>query len=926
MSTSSIRKLVMINTGVYGYAEIDLQGSAHLAGDNNRGKTSLINVFQFFYVDDWNIMRFPNSNEETRRYYFNENSYILLEVETPSGIKLVGLRGLGPQKSYDYERFVVSGPYERDGFMDGERLRAWEDISQNHLAPRVVKPQTKLVLDRKELRNAFTGSGDSAGVRLELAPPANNDAFVRIFLNLLSLKRTKEADLKGMILDSLGAEIEKRTLNLAMEFSPLSKGIQNHAHQLKLIEGAESEGRKLERDHRALKSLVAGLPTDWVRLNEGLYQGIVSLRGQAEALEGTCETAGERLNVISRERREVADAIEKMKRQRTEAETNLVTLDRHADTFFGFDERAIHDRPRTLESLLEPLRGQLAVQTGAGSRKEIEGRLRELEAKRAQKEAFLANPKASWSARLLGECDDSQRASVLRLIHPDLLTLPEGSDGVVIKDEGRIFRTIAELDARVKDGVYEDAGIRLNLRSIPVPKEGVFDPVMVERDIEGIRAEEAKLHAVLKEVASLEALKREVQALDAQWKEAIAHEALYKEWRTREESRPEYDRKLREAEESLASLGNQKETLDSEIRELEDRIRESRDMARGRHKSADAMKAELAAFQALQDPNWDLPDPETVGDIPGPEDIGPLVEDYRTRFQKANNHFDMVTRGLALLQTNLGSLLPGADMDEIMRNLADQLDSLPERKKNRMDEKTALVGQASRSFADFYRGFENVKSWVGTLNKGLTEVQVSDLRSVEIRLVPTSQAGIIADLADAQTSPLFAADRLDEAVKRIVDRMEDKQTFALEEMFGLHIKVVKANGETKLYDKLDTESTGTAMTFKVVLIARMLREVAKMRGTRSIRLPLFVDEADTLDDLNRTTILNLAEKLGFGVIMASPNALPAHRVYLLHATNGRTWITLEDEHLLLEREADEVSPADAMAPDELEAADATPNP
>jgi hypothetical protein len=493
----------MINTGVYGYAEIDLQGSTHLAGDNNRGKTSLINVFQFFYADDWSIMRFPNSNEETRRYYFNENSYILIEVETPGGIKLVGLRGLGPQKSHEYERFVVSGPYERDGFMDGERLRSWEDISQNHLAPRVVKPQTKLVLDRKELRNAFTGSGDSAGVRLELAPPTNNDAFVRIFLNLLSLKRTKEADLKGMILDSLGAEIEKRTLNLAMEFSPLSKGIQNHAHKLKLIDGAEPEGRKLERDHRALRTLIAGLPTDWVRLNEGLYQGILSLRGQAETLEETCESAGERLNVVSREGREVADAIEKMKRQRTEAETNLVTLDRQADTFFGLEEWAIKDRPRTLESLLEPLRGQLAVQTGTGSRKEIEGRLRDLEAKRTQKEAILANPKASWSERLMGECDDAQRASALRLIHPDLMTLPEGPDGVVIKDEERIFRTIAELDARVKDGIYEDAGIRVNLRPIPVPKEGVFDPVLLERDIEALRAEEAKLHAVLKEVANL---------------------------------------------------------------------------------------------------------------------------------------------------------------------------------------------------------------------------------------------------------------------------------------------------------------------------------------------------------------------------------------------------------------------------------------
>jgi len=58
-----------------------------------------IHAFRFFFVDDWNLMRFDAkySKDETRRYYFKENSYILIEVDTPSGIKLVGLRGLGQQ-------------------------------------------------------------------------------------------------------------------------------------------------------------------------------------------------------------------------------------------------------------------------------------------------------------------------------------------------------------------------------------------------------------------------------------------------------------------------------------------------------------------------------------------------------------------------------------------------------------------------------------------------------------------------------------------------------------------------------------------------------------------------------------------------------------------------------------------------------------
>ena len=97
MKLGSLRKLILINTGVYEYAEVDLQGSTHLAGDNNTGKTSLISVFQFLYVDDWSRMRFSESDEATKKYYFKEHSYILIEVETPSGVKVVGFRGLGPQ-------------------------------------------------------------------------------------------------------------------------------------------------------------------------------------------------------------------------------------------------------------------------------------------------------------------------------------------------------------------------------------------------------------------------------------------------------------------------------------------------------------------------------------------------------------------------------------------------------------------------------------------------------------------------------------------------------------------------------------------------------------------------------------------------------------------------------------------------------------
>ncbi len=909
MKQSAIRKLLMINTGVYGYAEVDLQGSVHLAGDNNLGKTSLIHAFQFFFVDDWNLMRFDAkySKDETRRYYFKENSYILIEVDTPSGIKLVGLRGLGPQKNHEYERFVVSGAFEKAIFFDGDKLRDWEDISQNSLAPRVLKPQTKLILDRKELRNAMMGSGESAGVRIELAPPANYDAFVKMFLNLLTLKRATETDMKAMLLDSLGSEIELRALDLASHFTNLTKGIQAHGHSLKLLEDNESEARKLEKDYRTYRSLVAGLPEDWVRLNEGIYKGMHTLRGAAEALEARAEELGETLKVLLRDRREVYERIEVANRQKTQAETRLEQLDVEAAKFQELPLDQLRDKVRQLGDALEPLRGQLALQTSTKSRSDLDNRLQTLADSRKAKEVSLANPEASWSARILGECDEPQRETVIRFIRPEVLALPEGSGGVTIKDEDKLFREISDLHSRVKDGIYEDGAIRADLRSIRAPKSGVFDPIILEREIEAIQAEETQIRRLLAEVGSVEKLRREITGLESQWNAANREVILYQEWRAREAKRPSHSEDLQKAERELGQLGKERSRLEQGVFEMEGEIRESRETSRRKTGEADALKVEWEAHQVQQNQEWVLPESETVGDIPAPEDLKPLLEDYRKRLVESNSKLENIKVRMAALQTVLGSLVAGGEMDAAVAQIKEQMDTIPDRQKTLQDEKTALVSQASRRFADFYRGFESVKAWVSKLNRGLSEVQVSDLRSIEIKLVPSGQAGIIEGFVNSQTSPLFASDRVDEAVKRIVERMEEKQVFHLEDLFGIHIRVVKANGETKIYDKLDTESTGTAMTFKVVLIARMIRELAKMRGSSTIRLPLFVDEADTLDDPNRTTILNLAEKLGFGVVMASPNAVPAHRVYLLHASGGRTWITLDDEHLLLEREADETA-------------------
>ncbi len=90
-------RLILLRSGKYDYGEIELITPLHLIGPNNVGKTSLIAVLQFLYIDDQRSMHFSREMSETRKYYFpDQNSYILFECLTQTGYQVVGVQGLAP--------------------------------------------------------------------------------------------------------------------------------------------------------------------------------------------------------------------------------------------------------------------------------------------------------------------------------------------------------------------------------------------------------------------------------------------------------------------------------------------------------------------------------------------------------------------------------------------------------------------------------------------------------------------------------------------------------------------------------------------------------------------------------------------------------------------------------------------------------------
>ena len=190
-------RLILLRSGVYGFADVEIDHPLHLVAANNVGKTTLIAALQFLYVDDARQMHFSHEWSATKKHYFpHTNSFVLFECMTEMGWWVVGARGLGVTRAHDFERFVYRGRFERDDFFEGRRHRPWNEIRD-----RIVAKQYRS-LAAKDLRHALTGTLDEAPLGLvPLRQSSNYKSFRVLFRNLLRLSHLPARELQELLID-----------------------------------------------------------------------------------------------------------------------------------------------------------------------------------------------------------------------------------------------------------------------------------------------------------------------------------------------------------------------------------------------------------------------------------------------------------------------------------------------------------------------------------------------------------------------------------------------------------------------------------------------------------------------------------------------------------------------------------------------------
>ena len=437
-----VNRMVLINSGRYGFAEVDLQTPVHLAAGNNQGKSTLVNALQFLYINDLARMQFPNSDEETTRHYFDpRNSYLVYECSTFAGLKTILLRGLTKLQSGRYERYSYDGGFRIEDYLDGKTIKDFEEV-RSCLADRHLT-QVKNSELWQVLSGSATRKGDTSA-SVKILPVKNEEAyrdFCRVYKKLLTLADLDSSALRDLVIACHSRNIGLKKIDIATDYRDEFERAERLEYEFGFISeaapmvGAGIEARKTVVDLRA--KLVESVPDVWqtaTDLIDELNKTIAVADGDLTNLQSQLVEANAKKDVLLEKRGKSTERLEGKTREleQLDKEYRMQWSSYSAETITTI-ENNLNEKQLQIVRLNESLEQVSQVDTDTLSR-EYQRKKGELEADKRT----LANWNSTLGATLAKKgFSDRELQLLFKLVNPSVHSAIVGEE-IEIKDERQL--------------------------------------------------------------------------------------------------------------------------------------------------------------------------------------------------------------------------------------------------------------------------------------------------------------------------------------------------------------------------------------------------------------------------------------------------------------------------------------------------------
>lgn len=890
-------RLVLIRSGKYEFGEVELIRPLHLIGPNNVGKTSLISTLQFLYIDQQQKMHFARDLDQTRKYYFpDSDSYILFECLSPTGFRVLGVHGLGPLKSYKFERFCYMGKLHLADFIDGEQRVRPNKVIRSRLSDREYT-----ILEPSHLKAALTGLGENRGVRLELLPMRDRggyERFRKVFSNLLRLTHISQEDLKRFLFEIYETDFHQSVIDLESSYSSKYEQVRVQANKVKdLKRVAEDIGvaLSLAKQRDGLRSV---LPQLFVKVKEGVElsrkeSGLAKETIAKKQIQLTADIADneKKKQEMRRQLQELTEALGVVKE-------NLRKLHQEKEAFSSYfaptEETAIAQLKKKIGDVTYQLKTSAAEPV-----RRVTGRIKQNRMVLKKQEELLRGVANSAVSYLKQHYSEEEIARVFQLFNHDLLGMAVTKGEIEVLDVDKLKSVFRKILERIDEQSYLDDAVHISLSTSLQPDLQTYsDPAIIAEKIEDLQAELERDQNTLQAAEESEALRKQNQIDEAALKQLERQYQEYLQYRKNCENEKGWEKELNKQEAHRSSLEDKQNELSKQGIVYQDQER-SFHRQRLEIETREEALNKLVRSLPRPDPDWKIE--EQLVDFP--QTVEETIAEYENKSKQEQQKRENLCAKLDAIEGKTYGKIKGKTEEETLGLLHDELDGLSKREEAVEKLWSGLTADLQTAIKSMLKDLETLKSRVANLNRQLGKVSVSNLSRLKLVLAENSQlVPRLKTVSSRNDAPLFAGlQNIDEALEFIGEFLKNSGRIELLQLFELHFEVTIADGTPQRYTKLETiESNGTTITIKVLINLMLLRGL--MDEKRDVKIPFYLDEASSLDRENVSSIVEQSVKMGFTPILASPEAMDvADNLYYLKDRKGR--LLLENNALVRLRQS-----------------------
>ncbi len=883
------QRLILINSGRYEYADVDLAGALQIVGPNNTGKTTLINTLQFLYIDDRRHMDFGSyTSEQTREFYFpNQYSYILFECLGATGQCVIGWRGQSKTSGGEPERFFHAGPFAATDFL-GEKNQVREPRDVN---ARLALKEFRIIKSAQEQKElllpATNGDGRGLGI-VALRDTDKYHHFRETLKNLLTLSAITQEQMRDRLLMLADIPPDRTAFDARELFGDDYDRIRTRREQLVKFKKNQALVEKLVGKFGEREAARGELVWRWTDLRARKQRFEKEHEKKLAKLREEKSSQEKKVKELEDERTDRQKDVTDFSVEKGKLEKPLDDLKALDKEFAGLAEDLERATLANLKQELRTLETQLANAEGE-SREKAKQKVEFFSERVLDKERTIKRFDHLAVTALRKHFSDDELNTIFRVLNRDLLELTVGKDGVSISRQEELLAMLRGLLARTRDKVYRDTTV-----SFPLPKAG--EPLAGLENLDTAREHLAEYQSTLKRWKEMLAAIEQREKLEAQRKakrtEVEAKEKRlfqFEEYQKTKANEPRLRAELKKIEGTIAAAIERIGKLSTQYKVAEKAKTDTEGSIR---KQEDEFGKVIGNFNGCIFPEFPTK-PRVAEGIP--DDFDAAIALFLKQQKKQEDLCAEITNLLILTEQWFGTEFRGEDEYETVGTLQAELEALVEKEEALARDWNAHIHGLKATFDLVLKNLDHVRSAATGINRAFSKVQVSNLKAVKLEVVEQSDlVSWIKRLAAFEPGGLFDADPQQEsAITNFRRTIQDNPVIRFTNLFTLGFTVTGADDQRHTYhDFRQIESHGTTITIKVLFNLLLLKDQLRRDDCA---VPFFLDEIQTLDPANRHAILRTARQLGFIAITAAPEPVSeVDAIYFLQPQKGR--IVLRHKH------------------------------